>query len=253
MGFPIAPDQQKRSRRASAVAHGVAVVGGCGYVPVAPGTAGSVAGVVLFVAVVGLLEATGVRGGLALGIHVAIAGCLCAVGVWAAGRVEERFGRHDDGRVVIDEVVGQWVALLPLVVPAVPASPYADRSGFFSAVVTAFVLFRVFDVWKPGVIRWVERRLDGGWGVMADDLVAGVHAALVLSFALLGQARLASASSFSERPTASDWLTASEWLTASVPLPPMGQGVLSVPEPVGLGGAMLPMGLGLDVCRGAIA
>jgi phosphatidylglycerophosphatase A len=113
---------------------------------------------------------------------------LFGVGVWAAGRAEIFFGQHDDGRIVIDEVAGQLITLSPLVFlfsQSASFSPDAPRATtelfpFFSWVVTGFVLFRLFDVWKPGPVRWAERRFEGGLGVMADDAVAGAFGAVVL-------------------------------------------------------------------------
>ncbi len=167
----------------------IAVAGGFGYVPRAPGTAGSIAGVLLFLlavrAGIGLSSAAFL---MLYGLGVAALGL---IGIRAAGRAEVDFGRRDDGRIVIDEVVGQLVALAPLAVvlapfmPRMPLSPSAllardDLFLIFLEVVTGFVLFRLFDVWKPGAVRWAERRFEGGLGVMADDVMAGLHAALVL-------------------------------------------------------------------------
>jgi phosphatidylglycerophosphatase A len=88
---------------------------------------------------------------------------LLALGVWAADRAERIYG-PDDGRIVIDEIVGQLLTCAPLLVwgAATPA-----------ALVTAFVTFRVLDIWKPGPVGWAERHFEGGTGVMADDVVAG--------------------------------------------------------------------------------
>jgi phosphatidylglycerophosphatase A len=166
-----------------AARHWIAVVGGCGYVPLAPGTAGSAAGAVLFLIFLGI--GTGATwmfgsgdariGPVALAaVSWVLIGIVTVVGVWASDWAERDFGRADDGRIVIDELVGQWVALSPLVLIV------SAGSSFFSVVVgvvTGFVLFRVFDVWKPGAVGWAEKRFEGGWGVMADDLVAGVYAA----------------------------------------------------------------------------
>ena len=130
---------------------------GSGYAPVAPGTFGSLVGVALWA----LWRALGgvSQGGYALGCAL-----LAAVGVWAAGRAEVIFGRHDDGRITIDEVAGMLLSLAWL-----PARPEVAGLGF--------VLFRVFDIWKPFPARRAER-LPGGLGVVADDLVAGVYANL---------------------------------------------------------------------------
>jgi len=111
---------------------------------------------------------------------------LSALGVWASDHAERHFGRHDDGRIVVDEVAGQLVSLAPLLWLEHEAA-LAPRliPGIAFWVVTGFVLFRVFDIWKPGPVRWAERRFEGGAGVMADDLIAGLCAALLLAALLL--------------------------------------------------------------------
>lgn len=146
-----------------ALAWWVATAAGVGYFPVASGTAGSAAGVLLFFAL----------GRLALPVYVLTVVALTALGVWAADRCESAFGEKDDGRIVIDEVVGQLITLAPLLVLHPP--------HVFSWTVTGFVLFRVFDVWKPGPARWLERNLPGGLGVVMDDVMAGIFAALALA------------------------------------------------------------------------
>ncbi len=92
---------------------------------------------------------------------------LLSLGIWAADAAERFYGRKDDGRIVIDEVVGQLVALSPLVL--------IGSGSLWLPLVTGFVAFRVFDVWKPGPVRRAER-LEGGAGVMLDDVAAGVLA-----------------------------------------------------------------------------
>jgi phosphatidylglycerophosphatase A len=136
---------------------------GAGFVPRAPGTAGALLAIPIFV----LLSHS--FWGLA-----ATWGALMAVGTWAAGEAERAFGRADDGRIVVDEIAGQLLALAPLA-----ALPGASPRNFLG-VVTGFVAFRCFDIAKPGPVRWAERRFVGGWGVMADDQVAGALAALVV-------------------------------------------------------------------------
>ena len=96
---------------------------------------------------------------------------LLALGVWAADRAERIYG-EDDGRIVIDEVLGQLLTLAPLLVWG-PAS--------LLGLVTGFVTFRVLDVWKPGPVGWAERHFEGGAGVVADDVVAGALGALLIA------------------------------------------------------------------------
>lgn len=106
-----------------------------------------------------------------------------ALGVWASSRSELYFGRPDDGRIVIDEVAGQWIALIPLLLMGRPENSHqlSGNPHQLGLLVTGFVLFRGFDIWKPGPVRWAERHFAGGIGVMADDVVAGVLAACILA------------------------------------------------------------------------
>jgi len=103
-----------------------------------------------------------------------------AVGVWAcdvAGRV---LGVDDHRSLVWDEFIGQWIALIPLLLPSL-----LPASGFqWWMLALGFALFRLFDVWKPWPIRWLDRRVKGGMGVMIDDVTAGVFAAVVLALVL---------------------------------------------------------------------
>ena len=176
----------------------VATGGGVGFIPLAPGTFGSMVGVLLFLPLA--------REGLVV-YFVAVA-LLAGVGVWSAGRAEEIFDSTDDGRIVIDEVVGQLIVLAPLVallpevvevvgVVEVVVDGIAANAGdgvggrlesvsFILLVVTGFVTFRVLDIYKPGVIRWVEQNISGGAGVMADDCVAGVLGAFALAIPTAG-------------------------------------------------------------------
>jgi len=127
---------------------------GSGYAPVAPGTAGAVVGVLLWAAAVWGL-------GASWGVLLAGLVAISALGVWSAGRAEALLS-HDDSRITIDEVAGVWLALMLL-----PAR--------LDVVLVGFVLFRIFDIWKPFPVRAAEA-LPGGLGVMADDLVAGLYA-----------------------------------------------------------------------------
>lgn len=144
-----------RKRLAQAGAEALASLGGVGYCPVASGTMGSA------VALLGYL-ALPLQPGLQLGV---IAG-LTLVGLWASAVVAARVGDQDPGQVVIDEAAGMLIASF-----MVPKS-----IGWLAA---AFVLFRLFDVGKWFPMKQLER-LPGGWGIMADDLAAGLLARVVL-------------------------------------------------------------------------
>lgn len=167
----------------------VALVGGIGRIPVAPATAAAAVTSLAFWWWGLAATRTGLSTVVQAGIWLAIGVAVSTLGVWAAGHAEIVLDRPDDNRIVIDEVAGQWLAFAPLAV-AGPALA-ADPAAFFYWVVTGFVAFRVFDVAKPGVIRWTERRLGGGLGVMADDWMAGLHAAVVLGVARLAVADIA--------------------------------------------------------------
>ncbi|MEE3326809.1 MAG: phosphatidylglycerophosphatase A [Myxococcota bacterium] len=161
----------------------MATAGGVGFGPWAPGTWGALVAVFLFAA-----------GMDRLGVPLYLLVLLLAsvVGIWASTASEAYFGRHDDGRIVIDEVVGQWIALLPLVLlHNLPLGTFRilglqsfAESGIdlrWFLVVTAFVAFRWFDIRKPGPVKWAEDRFRRGAGVMADDMVAGGLAAVVVT------------------------------------------------------------------------
>lgn len=140
----------------------VATAGGLGYLPLAPGTWGAGAGLLLFwwLAPLGAAACMG-----------ALAATLL-LGIPAAAAAERHFGRADDRRIVIDEVAGQLLTLFPLILMG------SHYSGNPVNVFLAFLLFRLFDIWKPGPVRWTEQRFHGGFGVVADDLTAGAMAAV---------------------------------------------------------------------------
>lgn len=137
---------------------------GSGLSPWAPGTAGSAAALLPWLA---LRE-------LDAPYYVLVVAIAFAIGAWASNVAIDRLRIADPGAVVCDEFVGQWIALLPLVL--------APRG--WPWVVVAFGLFRLFDVWKPWPVSWADRRIHGGVGVMLDDVIAGAYAALILALAL---------------------------------------------------------------------
>jgi phosphatidylglycerophosphatase A len=138
---------------------------GSGLAPVAQGTFGSLAAIIPWL---------GLRS-LPLPLYVLVLALAFALGVWACGEAGRALGVADHRSLVWDEFVGQWLTLLPLLwVP-----------GPWWLVVVGFALFRLFDVWKPWPIGWLDRHLKGGLGVMADDALAGAVAAVLLALLVL--------------------------------------------------------------------
>ena len=135
----------------------LATVAYCGYFPIAPGTVGSAAGLVVYLLVWWTRSPI---------VEVGLIAAVFAAGVWAATEAERFFGGIDPGPVVIDEVLGMLITLAFM-----PVGPAAALAGF--------VLFRIFDVIKPYPANRLER-LHGGFGVMADDAMAAVYANLAL-------------------------------------------------------------------------
>ena len=155
----------------------IATAAGLGYLPKAPGTWGSLAGVVIYFVMSFYFPLTLAPGAhesyrilfswsiwTSLPISVLIAG----VGVWTANRVAGFSGKKDPQFVVIDEVSGQHLAYLLALAP---------RNWKY--LLLGFILFRLFDIWKPFPARQAES-LPGGWGIMADDWIAGLYAAIGL-------------------------------------------------------------------------
>jgi len=133
---------------------------GCGYMPAARGTWGALAALLLAWPLARFAGFLPWHFGL-----LALVFTPCAI--WAASRVAEHVGKKDPNIVVVDEVVGQWLSLAGAAVLN------------WKSVLAAFVLFRLFDIWKPAPVRQLEN-LSGGTGIVADDLMAGVYGALVL-------------------------------------------------------------------------
>ena len=132
---------------------------GTGLAPKAPGTVGSLPGVLL----------AWLTLPLAFEWRIMIAAGLIAAGIWICGESARRIGVHDHPGIVWDEIAGMYVTLL--VVP--------PQIALWAL---AFGLFRLFDIWKPWPIRDLDHRLAGGTGIMLDDLVAALYAAVLLAF-----------------------------------------------------------------------
>lgn len=142
----------------------IATVAGAGFLPAAPGTAGSLVGLALAVAI-GHYPTPQPWKSLALAL--AALG-LCLVGIGAASEAEKFFGCKDPSQVVIDEVVGQMLVFL------------IHPDAAWKWLIVGFLLFRFFDVLKPFPARRAER-LPGGWGIMVDDVIAGAYSLAALT------------------------------------------------------------------------
>jgi phosphatidylglycerophosphatase A len=166
----------KRRTASDYVALAIATCG-VGYLPVAPGTLGSLVGAGLYLSLwgwfYGVLEANAQRTGASLlyvfmpqlAFMLLLTFATTMLGIWAATRTEKVVQRKDPSIVVIDEVAGQMIALL--------SGPFWLHTWW--SVLSAFLLFRLFDIWKPYPIRRLEA-LESGLGIMADDVLAGVYA-----------------------------------------------------------------------------
>jgi phosphatidylglycerophosphatase A len=180
-GASVAPTGGSAAARKPRFALFIATACGLGYLPKAPGTWGSLGGAALSVALSWFagrnsLGAINMERSLSFwtadirpgGLAFLAAAFVAAVGVLASGLVSKRFGVKDPQFVVIDEVSGQQLTYL-----------LAFVGGNWKYLLLGFILFRVFDIWKPFPARQAES-LPGGWGIMADDWVAGIYAGIGL-------------------------------------------------------------------------
>jgi phosphatidylglycerophosphatase A len=170
------------TQRKPRISYLVATWFGLGYLPKAPGTWGSLGGWIIAALTTWLVHArmtsstTMAKGGPALAtyVHVVVTLFIAVIGVMAADRAARYAQIKDPQWVVVDEVSGQLITyhLFFLVMPL-----------YWKTYLLGFILFRLFDIWKPFPTRQLER-LPGGWGIMADDWMAGIYAAIVLRVAL---------------------------------------------------------------------
>jgi len=164
------PDARRAFREAP-LATLVATGFGAGLSPLAPGTAGSLVGLALAFLIARAISA-GAPGSLTASVGLLMSGLATAfVGVAASTRACRALRAKDPGCVVIDEVAGQLLASTPL-----PLFAFASTAGAAAAWFLSFAAFRLFDIWKPGPVRWLQD-LPEGWGVVADDVAAGLLAA----------------------------------------------------------------------------
>ncbi len=132
---------------------------GSGLSPKAPGTMGTLAAIPLW----WLLAQ------LPLTSYLVVVLIAAVVGITICGRAADQMGVHDHGGIVWDEFVGFWIAMAALPIT-------------WQSVILGFVLFRLFDILKPWPISWLDKKVSGGFGIMIDDVIAGLAAAAVIYF-----------------------------------------------------------------------
>lgn len=144
----------------ASIANFFALGAGLGLAPKAPGTFGTLLGIpLLFLMPQNMLA------------YAVTLVALFIFGVWCCEQCSQQLGVHDHPGIVWDEVVGYLIAMISM-----------PRSVLW--VVAAFVIFRIFDIWKPWPIGWVDKRVHGGMGIMLDDVLAGIYSAIVLQLLL---------------------------------------------------------------------
>ena len=145
----------------------------------APGTWGTVGGLIIAIPLMSL-------GFTAFFIITLLS---CVLGVWICGRTSELMGVHDDPHIVWDEWSGIWITLLPFSYSGVSTATFwqdiTQALGILSLAL-AFILFRFFDIIKPPPIDWADKKVAGGLGIMLDDIIAGLMAAVIWIIAIMG-------------------------------------------------------------------
>lgn len=142
----------------------IATAFGLGYSPIAPGTMGAIGGIAVYLLIINSLSQVNMILGLLIILFLFL-------GIIASNKLESEWGK-DPSKIVIDEVVGVWIALL-----FIPSE--------WQYTLGAFLLFRFFDIVKPLYIKRAEK-LKGGWGVMFDDVLAGIYANIVIQIVVFG-------------------------------------------------------------------
>ena len=132
---------------------------GSGLAPYAPGTFGTLAAIPLYL----------VLQPLSLTVYLIVTLFCILIGIYLCGKTAEALGVHDHGGIVWDEIAGYLITMI-----AVPFD--------WVWVIVGFLLFRFFDILKPWPIKWIDAKVSGGWGIMLDDVLAGIFSLIVLHF-----------------------------------------------------------------------
>jgi len=147
---------------------------GAGLSPKAPGTVGTLASLPVGLAILYYL---GMETLFTLTLAITL------IGIFEINKYEKTTGTHDQQHIVIDEAAGMWIALMIAYSIAITMTyPYAE----VLAIIFSFSTFRLFDIWKPSTIGWIDRELKGGMGVMLDDVLAGIAGGLLSAVILMG-------------------------------------------------------------------
>lgn len=152
--------------------------GGAGLSPKAPGTVGTLASLPVGLVILYYL-------GMETLFMLTLA--ITVIGIFEINKYEKETGSHDQQHIVIDEAAGMWLSLMI-------ASSTAETMHYpyvnLLAIVLSFAAFRLFDIWKPSTIGWIDRELKGGLGVMMDDILAGIAGGLLSVVVLMGIEKL---------------------------------------------------------------
>lgn len=152
--------------------------GGAGLSPKAPGTVGTLASLPVGLLILYYL---GMETLFMLTLAITI------IGIFEVNKYEKTTGVHDQQHIVIDEAAGMWLSLLIVHSTALSVTyPHAEPLG----ILFGFGAFRLFDIWKPSTIGWIDRELKGGLGVMLDDVLAGIAGGLLAALLLMGLEKL---------------------------------------------------------------
>ena len=151
---------------------------GAGLSPKAPGTVGTLASLPVGLAVLYYL---GMESLFMLTLTITL------IGIFEINKYEKATGIHDHQQIVIDEAAGMWLSLMIAYSTAVTLYyPYVE----ILAIIFSFAAFRLFDIWKPSTIGWIDRELKGGMGVMLDDVLAGIAGGLLSALILMAIGKL---------------------------------------------------------------
>ena len=147
---------------------------GAGLSPKAPGTVGTLAALPVGVVI---LHSLGMQTLFMLTLAITV------IGIFEINKYEQQTGTHDQQHIVIDEAAGIWLSLMIAHATAVTLTyPHVE----LLAIILSFATFRLFDIWKPSTIGWIDRELKGGLGVMLDDVLAGIAGGLLSALILIG-------------------------------------------------------------------